>query len=175
MKPDAAAADQRRTPQAAPIAPGLPGSRTVATRSGRTEENLKWEAASEAPLDRAHRPDPRTGLLLERRSAGDLQIPLRRSWRSPSQWVAWARRCRIPTFVKLQKSITKHRTAILAAIEHGLSNGRVESMNTKIRLIARTTFGFKSPTPSSPSLCSPLAATNQCSPAGLNLRKSQES
>jgi transposase len=46
--------------------------------------------------------------------------------------------------VKLQKSIVKHRTAILAAIEHGLTNGRVESMNTKIRLITRIAFGFKS-------------------------------
>ena len=47
--------------------------------------------------------------------------------------------------MKLQRSIVKHRTAILAAIEHGLSNGRVESMNTKIRLITRIAFGFKSP------------------------------
>ena len=50
-----------------------------------------------------------------------------------------------PAFVKLQKSIGKHRPAILASIEHGLSNGRVESMNTKIRLITRIAFGFKSP------------------------------
>ena len=41
--------------------------------------------------------------------------------------------------------MSKHRDAILAAIEHGLSNGRVESMNTKIRLITRIAFGFKSP------------------------------
>jgi len=61
------------------------------------------------------------------------------------RWVSWARRCRIPAFVKLQKSIVKHRTAILASIEHGLSNGRIESMNTKIRLITRIAFGFKSP------------------------------
>ncbi len=59
--------------------------------------------------------------------------------------VAWARRCRIPAFVKLQRSIVNHRAAILAAIEHGLSNGRVESINTKIRLITRIAFGFKSP------------------------------
>ena len=38
-----------------------------------------------------------------------------------------------------------HRTAILASIEHGLSNGRVESMNTKIRLMTRIAFGFTSP------------------------------
>ena len=61
------------------------------------------------------------------------------------KWVGWARRSRIPAFVKLQRSIVKHRPAILAAIEHGLSNGRVESMNTKIRLITRIAFGFTSP------------------------------
>lgn len=61
------------------------------------------------------------------------------------QWVSWARRCRIPAFVKLQRSIVKHRSSILASIEHGLSNGRIESMNTKIRLITRVAFGFKSP------------------------------
>lgn len=61
------------------------------------------------------------------------------------KWVAWARRCRIPAFVKLQRSIVNHRPAILASIEHGLSNGRVESMNTKIRLMTRIAFGFESP------------------------------
>lgn len=46
--------------------------------------------------------------------------------------------------MKLQKSIVKHRTRILAAIEHNLSNGLIESTNTKIRLITRIVFGFKS-------------------------------
>ncbi|MFC4016781.1 transposase, partial [Micromonospora sp. GCM10011542] len=35
--------------------------------------------------------------------------------------------------------------AILASIEHGLSNGRIESVNAKIRLITRMAFGFHSP------------------------------
>jgi len=61
------------------------------------------------------------------------------------RWISWARRCRIPSFVKLQKSIVKHKPRILAAIEHGLSNGLIESTNTKIRLITRMAFGFKSP------------------------------
>ena len=39
----------------------------------------------------------------------------------------------------------KHRASILAAIEHGLSNGCIESVNTKIRLITRIAFGFNSP------------------------------
>ena len=59
--------------------------------------------------------------------------------------MSWARRCRIPAFVKLAKSIVKHKARILAAIEHDLSNGLIESSNTKIRLITRIAFGFKSP------------------------------
>jgi hypothetical protein len=74
-----------------------------------------------------------------------VKLPLDETIKALDKWVGWARRCRIPSFVKLQKSIVKHRTAILASIEHGLSNGRVESMNTKIRLMTRIAFGFKSP------------------------------
>ena len=48
-------------------------------------------------------------------------------------------------FVDLQRRIVKHKASILAAIEHGLSNGRIESVNTKIRLITRIAFGFRSP------------------------------
>ena len=61
------------------------------------------------------------------------------------RWISWARRCRIPAFVKLARSIVKHKARILAAIEHNLSNGLIESTNTKIRLITRIAFGFKSP------------------------------
>ncbi len=39
----------------------------------------------------------------------------------------------------------RHQPSILAAIEHGLSNGRIESVNTKIRLLTRIAFGFRSP------------------------------
>jgi len=61
------------------------------------------------------------------------------------KWISWARRCRIPSLVKLAKSIVKHKAAILAAIEHNLSNGLIESTNIKIRLLTRVAFGFKSP------------------------------
>lgn len=54
-----------------------------------------------------------------------------------NRWISWARRCRIPAFVKLQDSIVKHRRRILAAIEHNLSIGLIESINTKIRLSSR--------------------------------------
>jgi len=47
--------------------------------------------------------------------------------------------------VKLATSIVKHKARILGAIEHELSNGLIESTNTKIRLINRIAFGFMSP------------------------------
>jgi transposase len=63
------------------------------------------------------------------------------------RWIAWARRCRIPAFVALQRRIVRHRLAIDATLEHELSNALIESTNTKIRLITRVAFGFHSATP----------------------------
>jgi transposase len=60
-------------------------------------------------------------------------------------WTSWARRCRIPAFVELQRKIVKHRATIDATLDHGLSNGLIESTNTKIRLLTRIAFGFRSP------------------------------
>jgi transposase len=60
-------------------------------------------------------------------------------------WLKWARRCRLAPFVKLARTITQQRDGILAAIYHGLSNARIEQINTQIRLIARRAFGFHSP------------------------------
>jgi len=61
------------------------------------------------------------------------------------EWISWARRCRLKPFVKLARTITQQREGIIAAIRHGLSNARVEAINTQIRLIARRAFGFHSP------------------------------
>jgi transposase len=84
-----------------------------------------------------------------------LKEQLRQIYRLPAKeaeklldgWLAWARRCRLPSFVKLARTITTQRDGILAAIRHGLSNALVEQLNTQIRLIARQAFGFHSPRP----------------------------
>ncbi|MCA1680407.1 MAG: ISL3 family transposase [Actinobacteria bacterium] len=60
-------------------------------------------------------------------------------------WLAWARRCRLAPFVKLAKTITNQRPGIEAAIRHGLSNARIEQVNTQLRLITRRAYGFRSP------------------------------
>lgn len=61
------------------------------------------------------------------------------------RWLAWAQRCRIPAFVELGRKIRRHRQEIDASLEHGLSNALIESTNTKIRVLTRIAYGFKSP------------------------------
>lgn len=101
------------------------------------QTKLDWIATTDPKLHRAY--------LLKEGLRVVFRLPYDQAVEALDRWISWARRCRIPAFVKLQKSIGKHRARILAAIEHGLSNGLVESTNTKIRLITRIAFGFKSP------------------------------
>jgi len=61
------------------------------------------------------------------------------------RWLSWARRCRIPAFVALARRIVRHRDAIHVTLDTGLSNGLIESTNTKIRVLARIAFGFHNP------------------------------
>jgi transposase len=97
-----------------------------------------------ARIEHANRPLFRAYLLKEQ---------LRQIYRIPAadaaqlleQWLVWARRCRLRPFVKLAKTITDQKPGILAAINNGLSNARVEAINTQIRLITRRAFGFHTP------------------------------
>jgi transposase len=73
------------------------------------------------------------------------QLPPLAAERLLDRWLMWARRCRLPSFVKLARTIGEQRDGILAAIRHGLSNARIEQINTQIRLITRRAFGFHSP------------------------------
>ena len=60
-------------------------------------------------------------------------------------WAKWAQRSRLWPFVKLARTLRKHRTGILAYIESRLTNGIVEGINNKLRVIARRAYGFHSP------------------------------
>jgi transposase len=73
------------------------------------------------------------------------RVPLEEAILLLDAWLAWARRCRLEPFVKLAKTITKQRPGIEAAIRHGLSNARIEQVNTQMRLIARRAYGFRTP------------------------------
>jgi transposase len=82
-------------------------------------------------------------------------------------WLKWAWRCRLQPFVKLAATICDQRAGIEAAIRNGLSNARVEQINTQIRLITRRGFGYHSPQAvialamlSLGDLCPPLPTTS---------------
>jgi transposase len=62
-------------------------------------------------------------------------------------WLAWASRSKLEPFVKLARTIRLHRHGILAAIRLGLTNGRLEGLNSRIRLISHRSFGFHSAAP----------------------------
>jgi transposase len=47
-------------------------------------------------------------------------------------------------FVRLARTLRAHRDGILAPIRLGLSNDRLEGLNSKIRLISHRSFGFHS-------------------------------
>jgi transposase len=59
-------------------------------------------------------------------------------------WLAWARRCRIASFIKLAKTISANRAGIVATLTHRLTNARIEAINTTLRLITRRAYGFHS-------------------------------
>lgn len=60
------------------------------------------------------------------------------------RWIARAQRSRLPAFIKVARTMRERRGLIINALEHGLSNGRVEGLNTKVRLLVRRAYGFHS-------------------------------
>lgn len=102
-------------------------------------EKLAWIAKTDPRLHRAYL--LKEGLRYVFTIKGDAGLI------ALDRWLAWARRCRIPPFVHLARRITTARHRIEATLVHDLSNALIESMNTKIRLLTRLAFGYRSPEP----------------------------
>jgi transposase len=62
-------------------------------------------------------------------------------------WLHWASRSRLKPFVRAARTLRRHRDGVLAAVELGLSNGRLEGLNSRVRLISHRSFGFHSSAP----------------------------
>lgn len=103
----------------------------------RQQAKLEWLAVADPRLYRAY--------LLKEGLRIIFKLPLEEAEPALDRWCRSAAASRIPHFVELQRTVRRQRAPILAAIEHGLSNGRTESVNTKIRLRTRMAFGFKDP------------------------------
>jgi len=107
--------------------------------TSRQHDQLAWVAATDPRLWRAYQlKEALRAVFRIKGAAGKTML---------DRWIQWARRCRIPAFVELQRRLTRHRAAIDAALDSGLSNALAESTNTKIRLLTRIAFGFHGPEP----------------------------
>lgn len=63
----------------------------------------------------------------------------------PEPWLQRARHSRLPTFVRLARTITTYRPSILAAIRYRPTNVRVEICSTMIQPIIHRAFGSHCP------------------------------
>ena len=105
--------------------------------TGRQRHKLADIKKVNGPLYRAY--------LLKEQLRAFYRVPPEHAEAMLDAWLSWAHRCRLEPFVKLAKTITSQRAGILAAIDHGLSNARVEAINTQIRMLTRRAFGFHTP------------------------------
>jgi transposase len=105
----------------------------------RQHQQLEWIAKTDPKLWRAY--------LLKEGLRYVFAVKGEEGKEALDQWLVWARRSQLPAFIELAKKITRHRDAIDANLDHGLSQGLIESTNTKIRLLTRIAFGFHGPQP----------------------------
>jgi transposase len=103
--------------------------------TGRQRHQLDWIAKTDPRLWRAY--------LLKEGLRYVFAVKGHEGKHALDRWIQWARRSRMPAFVQLQRRIVTHRDAIDAALDTGLSQGLIESTNTKIRLLTRIAFGFR--------------------------------
>lgn len=86
-------------------------------------------------LDRAYQLKEYLATILERARPDEASDLL-------NAWLAWAARSRLGPFVKLGRTVRKHATGILAYLDTRMTNGPVEGINNKLRVIARRAYGF---------------------------------
>ena len=91
-------------------------------------------------LDRAYELKEYLATILEQAKADEADELL-------NQWLDWAARSRLAPFVKLARTVRKHAAGILAYLDTKMTNGPVEGINNKLRVIARRAYGFHSPGP----------------------------
>lgn len=122
---------------------GPSSSRGAATRSKNSEDltdrqaaKLAWIAKHNSQLYRAYLLKEQLRLVFQHRGAEAVTML--------DAWLEWARRSKNPAFIDLYRRIKKHRTGIIASVTHGLSNGLTESVNTKLRILTRIAYGFRS-------------------------------
>lgn len=130
-----------------------------ATKGGRWVKGTRWallkapakhterQAALLAEVQQANRRLYRAFLLKEELRALYHDVSPQKAEAHLDAWLSWASRSKLKPFVKLARTVREHRDGILEAVRLGLSNGRLEGLNSKVRLISHRSFGFHSAAP----------------------------
>ena len=100
------------------------------------QERLAVIQAEDEPLNRAHILKEQMRLIFKIEDVNEAAEAL-------DNWIARAQRCRIPSFVELQRKMRRHREHILNTIRFKVSNARIEALNNKIKLLVRVAYGFR--------------------------------
>jgi transposase len=100
-------------------------------------QQLSWIEELNEPLYR--------GYLLKEQLRLVFQLPPEQAGDLLYDWLEWAIDSGLEAFGKLADTILKHLDPLLAVLDHRVTNARTEALNTRIRLIARRAFGFRSP------------------------------
>lgn len=95
-------------------------------------------------VQRSNKPLYRAYLLKETLARVLDYRQLKRATDLLAEWLGWASRSRLAPFVKTARTIRKHTAGILAYIRERLTNGIVEGINNRLRVIARQAYGFHS-------------------------------
>ncbi len=75
--------------------------------------------------------------LLDRRQVNVVRLKL-------SEWLNWASRSGLEPFVRVGRTIRKHKEGVLCYVSTRLNNGRVEGLNGKTRTLTRRAYGLHS-------------------------------
>jgi transposase len=103
----------------------------------RDEERLAMVKKHNVPLFRAYMLKEALAYILDRAQ----------QWRARKllwEWIGWARRSRLVPFITLAQTIKDHLEGVLAYVETRLTNGPIEGLNNKTRLVVRRAFGLHS-------------------------------
>lgn len=101
------------------------------------QQKLSDVQANNRPLYRAYLLKESLANALEQRLPYMAELELK-------AWLSWASRSRLAPFVKVARAIRKRLDGVVAYVRHRLTNGLVEGLNNRMRMVARRAYGFHS-------------------------------
>jgi transposase len=95
-------------------------------------------------VQRSNQPLYRAYLLKETLASALSYKQPKRAKEALESWISWGVRSRLKPFIRVARTIRKHLPGILAYVRHRVTNGLVEGINNKLRMVTRRAFGFHS-------------------------------